>query len=119
MKVVLVWGLHLGIVGIALGTAFGAWLNVGQLIWVGRRRGLLSVSGVFRRSIVPVLLAAAAAGGGAYAGVWLVGRAGIGGRFEDLVALAAAGALGGLLYVLVVLVFRRMLPLGRLARRGA
>jgi putative peptidoglycan lipid II flippase len=119
MKVALVWGLHLGIAGIALGTAFGAWLNVVQLIWLGRRRGLLSVSDMFRRAIVPILFAAAAAGGGAFAGVWLIGRAGVGGRWEDIVALAAAGVLGGLLYGLVVLVFRRALPLGRLSGRGA
>jgi putative peptidoglycan lipid II flippase len=119
MKVALVWGLHLGIAGIALGTAFGAWLNVAQLIWVGRRRGLLSVSDVFRRAIGPILLAAAGTGLGAYAGVWLTGRAGVGGRWQDLAALAAAGVLGGVLYVVVVLAFRRMLPLGRLSRRGA
>ena len=119
MKVALVWGLHLGIAGIALGTAFGAWLNVAQLIWVGRRRGLLSVSDVFRRAIGPILLAAAGTGVGAYAAVWLIARAEVGGRWQDLIALAAAGVLGGLLYVVVVLLFRRMLPLGRLSRRGA
>ncbi|MBL6939730.1 MAG: murein biosynthesis integral membrane protein MurJ [Alphaproteobacteria bacterium] len=119
MKVALVWGLHLGIAGIALGTAFGAWLNVGQLIVIGRRRGLLAISDVSRRAIVPILLAAVAAGIGAFGGAWLIERAGIGGRFEDLVALAAAGTLGGLLYLVVVFAFRRMLPLGRLSRRGA
>jgi len=119
MKVALVWGLHLGIAGIALGTAFGAWLNVAQLIWVGRRRGLLSVSDVFRHAIMPIVLSASAAGAGAYAGVWLIGRTGIGGRWDDIVALAAAGVLGGVLYAIVVLLFRRTLPLGRLSGRGA
>jgi hypothetical protein len=51
--------------------------------------------------------------------VWLIGHAGIGGRWHDLVALAAAGVLGGFLYALIVFVFRRALPLGRLSRRGA
>lgn len=119
MKIALVWGLHLGIAGIALGTAFGAWLNVGQLVWLGHRRGLLMISDVFRRAVLPILLAGAGAGAGAYAGVTLVARAGIGGRWQDVVALAVAGALGTVLYAAVVLVFRRTLPLGRLSRRGA
>src|SRR5476651_299075 len=49
MKLVLVWGFHLGIAGIALGTAFGAWLNVAQLVWFGRRRSLLVIHDSFRR----------------------------------------------------------------------
>jgi len=51
--------------------------------------------------------------------VWLIGRTGIGGRWDDIVALAAAGVLGGVLYAIVVLLFRRTLPLGRLSGRGA
>ena len=29
LKVIFVWGLHLGVAGVALGTALGAWINVG------------------------------------------------------------------------------------------
>ena len=119
MKVALVWGLHLGIAGIALGTAFGAWLNVGQLIWVAHRRGLLVIGEGFRRAIGPILLAGAGAGVGGYGGVWLVAHAGVGGRWQDVVALVAAGVLGGLLYVTIVLLFRRSLPLGRLAGKAS
>jgi putative peptidoglycan lipid II flippase len=119
MKVVLVWGFRLGIAGIALGTAFGAWLNVAQLIWIGRRRSLLVISDGFRRALLPIMLAAAGTGIGAYAGARLAGHLQIAGLWHDLIALAAAGALGTLLYGGVVLVFRRTLPLGRLALKKA
>src|ERR1700761_7034160 len=49
IKLILVWGFHLGIAGIALGTSLGAWINVGQLVWVGRSRGLLQISPAFKR----------------------------------------------------------------------
>ena len=39
LKVVLVWGFHLGIAGVALGTAFGAWMNVAILTMIGHKRG--------------------------------------------------------------------------------
>jgi putative peptidoglycan lipid II flippase len=119
MKLVLVWGFHLGIAGIALGTAFGAWLNVAQLVWIGRRRSLLSVSDGFRRALLPILLAAAGAGAGAYVGARAAGYLHIIGFWHDLAALAAAGGLGTMLYVVVVLAFRRSLPLGRLAQKKA
>jgi putative peptidoglycan lipid II flippase len=116
---VLVWGFHLGIAGIALGTAFGAWLNVAQLIWIGRRRALLSISDGFRRALLPILLAAAGTGVGAYAGARLAGHLQIAGLWHDLITLAAAGALGTLIYGVVVLAFRHTLPLGRLALKKA
>ena len=31
LKVVFVWGLDLGVAGLALGTALGAWINVAML----------------------------------------------------------------------------------------
>jgi putative peptidoglycan lipid II flippase len=115
LKLVLVWGLHLGIAGIALGSALGAWLNVAQLVWVGRRRGLLSVGDTLRRAIAPILLAAVGAGAGALAGVRAAGYLHSGGAWHDLVALAAAGVLGTLVYATIVFAFRRALPLGRLS----
>ncbi len=116
MKLVLVWGLHMGIAGIALGTAFGAWLNVAQLVWIGRSRGLLSIGDAFRRAILPIMLAAAAAGAGAYAGAHAAGYLRVSGLWHDLFALGAAGGLAALLYLAVVAAFRRALPLGRLSR---
>ena len=119
MKVVLVWGLHLGVAGIALGTAFGAWLNVGQLVWVGRKRDLLAVDTVFWRALGPTLFAAALAGAGAFAGATFVPHAVGPGWLRDLVRLAAAGVVGGAAYGAAVFVFRRALPLGRLTRKAS
>lgn len=113
MKLVLVWGLHLGIAGIALGTAFGAWLNVLQLVWIGRRRSLLSVSDAFRRAIPPILLAAVSVGFGAYIGAHAVGYFHMAGFWRDLAALAFAGLLAGIAYFGVIFACRRSLPLGR------
>jgi putative peptidoglycan lipid II flippase len=108
LKIVFVWGWHFGIAGVALGTAVGAWVNVGVLTWLGHRRGLLHIDGTFRRAVFPILLAAAVTGLGAWAGVF-GGRfvAGAVGRLHDEIMLACAVALGGVLYSAVVVVFRR------------
>ena len=114
LKMVFVWGLGLGVVGIALGTALAAWVNVGTLVWLGRRRGLLEVSGVFWRALPGTLLAAAATGAGALAAIqylpqYLPGR----GTVHELLILGSAIGVAGILYLTVVLLFRRALPLGR------
>jgi putative peptidoglycan lipid II flippase len=114
LKVVLVWGFHLGIAGVALGTAFGAWLNVAILTVIGRRRALLAIDSRFRDAVLPVLLAAFAAGAGAWGGAMLAQRF-VSGRFHDELMLAGAMVVGVLAYGAVVLTFRRALPLGRLA----
>jgi putative peptidoglycan lipid II flippase len=115
LKFVFVWGAHLGIAGVALGTAFGAWLNVGLLVWLGRRRGLLTIEPQLLRALPPVAAAALVAGGGAWLGAHYAGM--IGGRWHDLFALAGAGAIGGAAYGAMVLALRRRLPLGRLSLR--
>jgi putative peptidoglycan lipid II flippase len=71
LKFVFVWGMGFGVWGVALGTALGAWVNVGILVWFGRRRALLTIDSTFRRAVLPILLAAGATGAGAYAGVRL------------------------------------------------
>lgn len=114
LKVALVWGFHLGLAGVALGTSLGAWINVGVLTVIGRRRALLALDESFRRAVVPVLLAAFAAAGGAYGGTML-GRTLANGRFRDETMLAGAVLVGVLAYGLVAFVFRRALPLGRFA----
>ena len=117
LKIVFVWGFHLGLAGIALGTSLGAWMNVGILTWLGRRRALLAVQQSFVRAIAPVLLAALAAGIGAFAGVYLVnGFTAPALHFRDEIMLVAATALSGVAYGAVVLAFRRALPLGKFAR---
>ena len=118
LKVILVWGFHLGIAGVALGTSAGAWLNVGILVWLGRRRALLSVDDNFRRSVLPVIVAALAAGVGAYAGAMLARGIPLP-RFHDEAMLALAFVIGVAAYVAVVALFRRSLPLGNLARARA
>jgi putative peptidoglycan lipid II flippase len=115
LKFIFVWGAHLGIAGVALGTAFGAWLNVGLLVWLGRRRGLLKIEPQFRRAMPPVIAAALIAGGGAWLGAHFAAQ--LGGHWRDLFALAGAGALGGAGYGAVVLALRRRLPLGKLSHR--
>jgi putative peptidoglycan lipid II flippase len=113
LKVIFVWGFNLGIAGIALGTSIGAWVNVAQLVFVGRRRGLLQTRAEFRRAIVPVLAAGIAAGGGALLGVIAGARLAVPGPFHDASLLAMAIVLGAGAYLAVVFVFRRALPLGR------
>src|SRR5947199_97416 len=61
--------LHLGVMGLALGTSAGAWVNLGILAWLARRRSVLVVTPELKRAILPVLAAATAAAGGFVAGV--------------------------------------------------
>jgi putative peptidoglycan lipid II flippase len=122
IKIGLVLGLGAGVWGIALGTSLGAWVNVGMLVWFGRRKGVLKVQPVFRRAVVPVILAALAAGAGAYAGVeWARGlplgsvpMLHLGAQaLRDMCGLGLAMVAGCAAYGLVVLLFRRRLPLAR------
>jgi putative peptidoglycan lipid II flippase len=115
LKVVFVWGLGMGVPGVALGTALGAWINVGVLTWFGRSRALLAIETQFLRALPPALLAALAAAAGAWIGS-RVGGALVPGHYTDVAALAAAMALGGAGYGTVVVMFRRALPLGKFAQ---
>jgi len=114
LKVVLVWGFHLGIAGVALGTSIGAWLNVVVLTFLGSKRTLLFIDDRFRAAVLPVLLAAVAAGAGARGGAALARMIALG-RFHDELMLGGAFVMGVLAYGAVVFAFRRSLPLGRLA----
>lgn len=115
LKVIFVWGFDLGVAGVALGTALGAWINVAILTWFGRSRALLAIEVIFVRALVPVLIAAAAAGAGAWSGARL-GASLLPGHFADVAALIVAVAGAGIAYLLVVLMFRARLPLGKFAR---
>jgi putative peptidoglycan lipid II flippase len=119
LKLVFVWGLHMGIAGIALGTSFGAWVNVGTLVFLARRRGLLEISASFWRALPPIFLAAGAAGAAAYLGVRLGGMLVHYGGLREYVMLAMAILLGVTAYLSVAFVFRNTLPLGRLTRAPA
>ena len=95
LKVLFVWGLHLGVAGVALGTALGAWINVAILTWSGKSQTLLAIETAFVRALPPVLLAAIATG----AGAWLGARAAslvVQGHLADMAGLAAAIVCAGL-----------------------
>jgi putative peptidoglycan lipid II flippase len=115
LKVIFVWGFDLGVAGVALGTALGAWINVAILTWFGRSRALLAIETIFVRALVPVLIAAVAAGAGAWFGARL-GASLLPGHFADVAALIVAVAAAAIAYLLVVLTFRARLPLGKFAR---
>lgn len=114
LKIVFVWGLGFGIAGVALGTALGAWINVGQLVWQGRRKDLLAIQPLFTRAVIPILLATAGAGLGALGGVKLLDLLPLDlpHGLNGIAHLAAGGLLGVALYGGTVLAFRRSLPLG-------
>lgn len=114
-KILFVWGLHLGVAGLALGTALGAWLNVAILTWSGRSRDLLAIETVFIRALPPSLIAALATGVGALIGSRL-GKMAAAGHWGNVTALASAMACAGICYGLVLLLFRSRLPLRRLVR---
>jgi putative peptidoglycan lipid II flippase len=107
LKIFFVWGLSLGVAGLALGTALGAWINIALLTWLGRSRELLSIERQFVRALPASLLAAAAVGGGAWLGAHLLQTHG------DIAALIAAIACAGLGYGAVLLMLRGRLPLAR------
>ncbi len=115
LKFLFVWGLGLGVAGIALGTALGAWINVALLTWLGRHRGLLTIERSFLRALPAALLAALVTGLGAFAGARL-GADILPGRGADITALLGALFFAALGYGVTVLLFRKSLPLGRLSR---
>jgi putative peptidoglycan lipid II flippase len=115
LKVLFVWGFDLGVAGLALGTALGAWINVAILTWTGRSRALLAIEAQFRNALPAALFAALACGLGAGIGAGLGGMAVVG-AWHDVVALALAMVCAGAAYGGAVLFFRRRLPLRGLAR---
>jgi putative peptidoglycan lipid II flippase len=115
LKIIFVWGFDLGVAGIALGTAAGAWINVAVLTLIGRSRELLAIEALFMRAVVPVLIAALAAGAGAWIGAGL-GATWMPGRFADLSALFVAGGASVMGYLIVVSALRSRLPLGKFAQ---
>jgi putative peptidoglycan lipid II flippase len=117
LKFVLVWGFHLGIAGIALGTSLGAWTNVGLLVLIGHRRGLLRLSGEFRGALFPIMLAGAATAAVAYGAVLSAGHFIGHGSLRCVFLLGFAIVASAIAYGAVVAIFRNRLPLGRLMRR--
>ncbi len=112
MKFLLVWGFHLGAVGVALGTSLGTWANVALLLWLGRRRDLLHIDRNFTQALPGIGLAAVATGVAALGSAWL----GIAAHLQKELVLGLAIAGGGIIYGAVTLLFRKNLPLGKFAR---
>ncbi|HVE05181.1 MAG TPA: murein biosynthesis integral membrane protein MurJ [Rhizomicrobium sp.] len=117
MKIVLVWGFHLGAVGVALGTSLGSWANVSLLLWLALRRDLLTIETHFTRALPAILLGAAATGAAALLGVMVADSHLQAMHFRKEILLAAAIVPAALAYGLVALGFRRALPLGRLSAK--
>jgi putative peptidoglycan lipid II flippase len=114
LKFVLVWGLHLGALGVALGTSLGSWANVSLLVFLAHRRGLIEIDSVFWRALLPSLLAAAATGGAALAGAMLGPYVVVHeGGLQRGATLGLAVLFGVIAYGAVGLAFRRRLPLMR------
>jgi putative peptidoglycan lipid II flippase len=110
MKIALVWGMGFGVVGLALGTSFGAWVNLALLAFLARRRAVLVATSELKRAILPVAGAAVASAIGFFAGVSL-GRAVIPpSAVYDVAVFLIAGLFGAGAYLLVVLGLRRSLP---------
>src|SRR5258706_6675666 len=95
MKIALVWGLGFGVVGLALGTSFGAWVNFAVLAFLARRRKVLVATPELKRAILPVGAASAAAAIGFFAGARL-GHALIGpdAAYYDATTFAIAALCG-------------------------
>jgi putative peptidoglycan lipid II flippase len=109
LKVIFVWGFSLGVAGLALGTALGAWINVALLTFTGRSRALIAIETQFLRAFPVSLLAAIACGAGAWIGAVMLRGQG------DVVALAGAVAVAAPAYGGILLLMRHRLPLRRAA----
>jgi putative peptidoglycan lipid II flippase len=114
LKLLFVWGLHLGVAGLALGTALGAWINVALLTLTGRSRALLAIETQFVRALPVALLAALACGVGARIGATL-GQTVLPGRYADVAGLVVAMLGAAILYGGTILALRHRLPLKRAA----
>ncbi len=114
MKLVLVWGLGLGVVGLALGTSIGAWVNVAVLVFLARRGRVLVATTELKRAVLPVAAAVAAAGAGFFLGEKL-GHTLLfrGGALYEEGTFVIAAALGGAAFSAVVVALRNELSLGR------
>ena len=116
-KIVLVMVFSFGVTGLALGTSVGLWTQLGVLIFLARKRGVLVATSDLRRGAVPVALAAAAA----TLGIFAASRIGAAwfalGALQDEAVVLLAFVLGGAAYGSAVFAFRRRLTLGRDAVR--
>jgi putative peptidoglycan lipid II flippase len=69
VKLILVWGFSFGVMGIALGTSFGAWVNLVILVVLARRRGVLVGTAELKRAAAPVAIIVGGVAAAIFAGV--------------------------------------------------
>ncbi|MDE2181741.1 MAG: murein biosynthesis integral membrane protein MurJ [Alphaproteobacteria bacterium] len=118
-KLLLVFGLHLGALGVALGTSFGSWANVSVLFWYARRRKLIEIDATLRHSLLPSVMGAAVTAAASLAGVmWAFTLVPAPGLWQRSSALALAIVLAGIGYGVVALVYRQRLPFARETRKA-
>lgn len=100
----LIW--HFGHVGVALATAFSAWVNTVLLYWTLHRRGQLQLDARLRTKALRTILAGAAMG----AALWLMNPLAdpwmAGDTLQRVIALGALCGAGALVYGLAALLFR-------------
>jgi putative peptidoglycan lipid II flippase len=100
----LIW--HLGHVGVALATAFSAWINTALLYWTLHRRGQLQLDARLRAKALRTILAGAAMGAALWfinplADPWMAGD-----TVQRVIALGALCGAGALVYGVAALLFR-------------
>lgn len=100
----LIW--HFAHVGVAIATAFSAWVNAGLLYWTLHRRGHLQLDARFRAKALRTLLAGLTLGvalwlANSFADPWMAR-----GTLERIVALALLCGGGALVYGVAALAFR-------------
>jgi putative peptidoglycan lipid II flippase len=94
-------------VGLALATSIGAWINLGVVVWLAARAGLLAVDPALKRSVTKIAAAGLALavllwfGEGAAAGLFHTAA------WRDLGTLALLGLAGGVVYGGVLLLLFR------------
>ena len=107
-------------VGLALATTIGAWINFALVLWFGVRAGYLRRDPALARAIGKLLVATAALalvlwfGRGPAVGLFAAS-----GRWRDLFGLVLLAAVGGAVYVGVVLALFGQQWLAQLRRRRA
>ncbi|MBU6298429.1 MAG: murein biosynthesis integral membrane protein MurJ [Alphaproteobacteria bacterium] len=118
LKMLLVLGLHMGALGVALGTSLGSWASVSVLFWLGRRRKLINIDDTLRRSLLPSVIGASVTAATALVGVmWASKLVPAPGMWQRELALALAILLAGIGFAAVALIFRRRLLFERFAKK--
>jgi putative peptidoglycan lipid II flippase len=92
-------------VGLALATSIGAWINLGLVLWLATRAGLLTTQPEFRRSLLRLAAAGGALAVALYIAEWPIAQWVGNWRFRDEAALAVLAGVGLLVYGGMILTF--------------